>query len=252
MILGAFFGASLNGFISFGSSIHLLSSQFSGKSVTVFRSPLTYNSIAQLTANFGNNDFRVIDARRLKKETINVKSFVKLFEVVGCVNASFFSNKNDPIGLILSRGKILNPLHESKGSIKNIFAVTMRGFYAGTANVNFPTDSIEAIQTGHTFSSTNEFAEKFRKFYHAISILCISKSGKQLTALSSLGLIANKNVVKIIKAMDCNTIITMDGGRSSSLWFKFGDSAVGVNELAYVPVIFCVLPKQNLLVRLNK
>lgn len=235
--------------VSFSWSSSVISTVVHGRVFSRFNLYAGYFSIAQLQLNRSVNLLRVVEASAIRRETVSVRNFVDSYPVYGCVNGSFFSKNNVPLGVVISRGKLLNPVHHSHGTLTNIVGVSADGRVKFVSkNDGMPTDLLEAMQTSAVFDSFASFARFGAGILTRKSGICALRGGGiRLISFTAFPWVGSG----LFSSFDeeCEKIAQLDGGSSSALWFKpRGDSKqlFGVNENAYVPVMFCVLQETDL------
>ncbi|MCS6960923.1 MAG: phosphodiester glycosidase family protein [Deltaproteobacteria bacterium] len=231
------------------------SSFISGVSYHRYGFPPKRAFLAKINISNHKDNLRVVDAKRLKRESVNVMSFVSSHAVEACVNGSFYTETNEPIGLLVSRGKIINPVHSSKGTLRSILSSTLSsGLVVQDIHSNVPHDTLEAIQGGTTFASVEKFLKTVSYVSAAKSLVCL-KTDRDFELISFSALFEDSRKLKPFISEDCSKLVTLDGGSSSSLWFKVKRTSAnvsGVNQNAYVPVMLCILPAEELGDKLQK
>ncbi len=241
-ILGVAIGLISSGLVSFSSFQVFYSTQYIGETFTFFVAPVSFLKYSVLKSDLEEVLVRIIDSRNQRREMLNVKKYVQNYPVYGCINGSFYTSDSEPLGLIITTGKISNPIHYSRGSITNIVCVTQNGFENFKVGDKLPPNVLEAIQTSIVFQTPREL--RLNWFVNSMSFIC-ADTKKKFSLISFFSSFARSNLEKIFEKKTCEFSALLDGGDSVSLWYKGKEAVYGVRSNAYVPILLCLLPKKG-------
>ena len=166
----------------------------------------------------------VIRASEYGWKRSDVKSLSRTSKAVLGINANFFDEQWNPLGIIVSRGIVLQKIHKGGTTLTGIFQVTRHGISIVNRQSFQGETILEALQAGPRLLSAGTPVDGIRESLTPSKRagLCIDKSGRLIFfAVSSrfIGLdIEELQNVLLQKNIDCVDALNLDGGGSAQLY----------------------------------
>jgi uncharacterized protein YigE (DUF2233 family) len=167
----------------------------------------------------------VVPANLYGSERATVKKLSLASGAILGINANFFDEFNRPLGLVLNRGNLLNPIHRGGKTLTGIFQVT-RGSTQIVYREDFKPDNvIEAVQAGPRLLIKGTPVENLRGMdsYERRSGVCIDNQQRVIIYISS-GLIGTtlRELVATLRdpEIGCQDALNLDGGGSAQLYLS--------------------------------
>ena len=196
----------------------------------------------------------VIRAAEFSRKGANVSALCRLSGGAFCINANFFDQDGNPLGIVISRGISHQKMHKGGKTLTGVFQIERNELRIVNRSDFNPGSVLEAIQagprliTGHEPVSGVRDEERTRR-----SGVCIDRSSRLLFfAVSSdfIGLsIGDLQKILIHPDIDCEDALNLDGGGSSQLYLSnhVAGAAPGATELFIrgrddVPIALALFP----------
>ncbi|MCB0318569.1 MAG: phosphodiester glycosidase family protein, partial [Bdellovibrionales bacterium] len=122
----------------------------------------------------------VIIARNYDKQVSNVKQLAVLSKASIVINANFFDEQKNPLGLVIHRGQKLNPIHAGGRTLTGIFKVERNSIGIVHRDSFLPDRVVEAVQAGPRLIVDNEPVAKLNKTSSRRSGICIDRENRLL------------------------------------------------------------------------
>lgn len=184
----------------------------------------------------------------------DVKTLVKLSKAVAAVNANFFDERGNPLGLVVSRAIIHRKLHRGGKTLTGIFQAGRNGVKIVGRDQFSPNFVVEAVQAGPRLLLGGMRAPGMNDTsYSRRAGVCIDRAGRvNLFCVSSglLGITIFQLQDALLSAgIDCVDALNFDGGGSAQLYFA-GTAPGGAREILIegsdqVPVVIGLFPKEG-------
>jgi len=165
----------------------------------------------------------VIRAAQFGWQRAGVKSLCRAARAVICINANFFDETGEPLGLIVSRGTEYRKIHRGGHTLTGIFQVTrLEPKIINRADYS-PDKVVEAVQAGPRLLSNGVRIPGLRDTRSSRRAgLCIGREGHLLffcsaTTLSSLS-VEDLQTILLAEPMKCLDALNLDGGGSAQLY----------------------------------
>lgn len=176
----------------------------------------------------------VIRAAEYGWSRATVKSLCKASKGAVCINANFFDESGDPLGLIISRGIEYHRLHKGGHTLTGIFEVTRHDITV-VNRVNFTPDKVlEAVQAGPRLLANGAAipgvsderssrragvcVDKHRR----LLLFCTQSAITGLTIQELQGLL-------LAEPLGCVEALNLDGGGSAQLYISSALLGAGTN-----------------------
>jgi len=167
----------------------------------------------------------VSDARDHRRKRKSVKDLVELSDGIAGVNANFFGTEGEPLGLVLTNGKITNPLQQGGSLLTGVFQLK-NGKASIVHRDNFSPEGVRlALQSGPRLIENSKLL-KFKK-----SNGSTRRSGIAVTARGQILLFATRyrfpgarlediGEVLFRTKLEITDALNFDGGGSSQLFIS--------------------------------
>lgn len=183
----------------------------------LFSSELTYVRISK------TSDVKVLRTIDFALNKTTASQICKLAKAFFCINASFFDENNKPLGLLKTRGLVLQVPHTGGNTLTGIFGKTKDGFFiSGRKNASLRT-ALEAIQAGPRLLSKGEVVEGVKPLSsRKQSGVCVLKDGDALFYVVRSGFWGTSLnwLLEQLKNLGCVDALNLDGGGSSQLYLE--------------------------------
>ena len=195
----------------------------------------------------------VIRAEDFGRKRANVETLCNLAKGSACINANFFDEKGDPLGLVVNKANVYRKMHWGGKTLNGVFLSTRSGPII-TNRAEAPISiALEAIQAGPILIENSKIVEGIRESSPASrrSGICINRSGDLLffIATANFSKIPIEAVQAILKrpGIDCVSALNLDGGGSAQLFVNPNvGNIMSSYETLYivgrdeVPVVLCL------------
>ncbi|MEZ4753113.1 MAG: phosphodiester glycosidase family protein [Bdellovibrionota bacterium] len=166
----------------------------------------------------------VIIARNFDKQTSNVKFLANKSKAVAAINANFFDEQNEPLGLVIHRGQQLNPIHSGGRTLTGILKIGRNQLSIVHRNSFRPERVVEAIQAGPRLIVDNEPVAKLNKPSNRRAGVCIDAQNRFIifTFIGNFLGITHEELQAFLlgKSIQCKDALNLDGGGSTQLYIS--------------------------------
>jgi uncharacterized protein YigE (DUF2233 family) len=202
-------------------------------------------------------DLQVLRARDFGRQRMSVASLCRLSRASLCINANFFDENGESLGLVIHRGIQLEPIHKGGSTLTAVLTVTRNNVDIVHRSSFNPKSSLEALQAGprlvkdsRAVSGLNDNARSRR------SGVCIDKNKRIIVFITSsnfAGLSFSELQQELLRSeIDCIDALNLDGGGSSQLFLssEITDPSPGLSDLHIagrdeVPVVLALTRKES-------
>jgi len=195
----------------------------------------------------------VLRAEDFGRKRANVETLCNLAKGSACINANFFDEKGDPLGLVVNKANVYRKMHWGGKTLNGVFLASRSGPII-TNRANAPTSiALEAIQAGPMLIENSKIVEGIRESSPASrrSGICINSSGDLLLfiATANFSKIPIEAIQAILKrpGIDCVSAPNLDGGGSAQLFvnpnvgnIKSSDETLYIAGRDEVPVVLAL------------
>ncbi len=178
-------------------------------------------------------------------------------KAVLCINAHFFDETGNPLGLLIHRGITVQPMHQGGRTLSGVFSVTRESVQISSRSEFKAERVLEAIQSGpRLLQSRNpvpgvEVSSRSRR-----SGVCIDGQKRLIVYIVASGLLGLTlpELQNSLRApdIDCVDALNFDGGGSSQLFLsgQIPDSSSNLQQISIpgrdeVPVALALYPKNS-------
>ena len=180
---------------------------------------------------------RVIRAAEFGWPRSDVRSLARASGSLITMNANFFDEQGHALGLIVSRGTLIQPLHKGGNTLTGVFQITPKGPQIVGRNQFALRGLLEAVQAGPRLirdrapTSTSEQSEPLSRRAgvcvdgkHRLILFCVG------SGLSGVGF---RELQTLLQSVDCVDALNFDGGGSAQLYIhsKLPGSAKNQDEV---------------------
>jgi len=153
-----------------------------------------------------------------------------------CINANFFDEKGQPLGLVKSAGRVIKPLHTGGSLLNGLFVASNNAYKIVPRSAELLKDSREAVQSGPLLilggkkrsSIRNPTAESNR------AGVCVDNKGRLVFFCSSAtfgGLtIPELQSILLKEGVNCVDALNFDGGGSAQLYVRAPEAKSSSNS----------------------
>ncbi len=172
---------------------------------------------------------KVVRAKEYGSNRSTVKSIANSSGAVLAINSNFFDPNGEPLGLIVSRGISLNPIHKGGKVLTGIFQVTNNGISIINRGA-FQVDGIlEATQAGPRLLSSGNPVQGLKQSQVASrrAGVCIDAQDRLIffCSRSTFGGVTMSELQRILtdSRINCVDALNLDGGGSAQLYISVKD-----------------------------
>ena len=173
------------------------------------------------------------------------------------INANFFDERGDPLGLVLTGGRLRHAVHRGGKTLTGVLEVRRGGARIVSRDRFSPKGVLEAIQAGPRLIVGSAPVEKPRDSvkYERRAGVCIDRQGRIVFFISS-GLIgiSFKELIQLLLQSDvgCRDALNLDGGGSAQLYLssEIAGAVPTLRELSVpgsdqIPVMLALMVKRR-------
>ncbi|MBX7144122.1 MAG: phosphodiester glycosidase family protein [Oligoflexia bacterium] len=231
-----------------GADLELL--QRGSQSASLFSSQLSF-----FRTRLVDFEARIIRARDFGKQRMSVASLCKLAHAALCINASFFDENGEPLGLIIQRGIKIQPMQKGGSLLTAVLAFNRTEVEIASRQDFVVGATLEGIQAGPRLISKGKPVSGIKDQARSRrSIACIDERRRLVLMITSSnfgGLTFPELQTELLHSdIGCVDAINLDGGGSSQLFLDadIPHANDGLEELSIVgrdevPVALALLPK---------
>lgn len=193
---------------------------------TTFSLPSKFYTSADLTFirfSLQNYKINVVRASDITGNRGAIDTITQKAKAIAGINANFFDEAGNPLGLVLSRGIIRQQIHQGGNTLNGVFMLTPDGAaIKDRRSVNFHALT-EAIQSGpRLLDKKKPLKISPAEGYSRRSGLCIDESGRILffvTGSSFFGITLEQLQKSLLTTgIDCSDALNLDGGGSAQMF----------------------------------
>lgn len=195
--------------------------------------------------------FRPIAVRALEfgRKRSDVKHLAEQSDAWATINANFFDEHGDPLGLIMTRGNVLQDVHRSGSVLSGIFLLDRVGPHIVNRSEFSPKRALEAVQAGPRLLAEGAAVPGLRNpnVLSRRSVVCITRQNELLLLASATRFdrfsLAELQTLLLHPALQCHSALNLDGGGSSQLYVRGSNSlgAISIEGDDPVPVALALV-----------
>jgi len=216
--------------------------------VIAYNQPYITSKIHALKINPSLYSLGIASASQLERRAAHVTTYAKWSNSLIAINGGFFSPDYEPLGLRISSGKLLNPMRQI--SWWGIFTLK-NNQPAIVSNDQYQADNSPefAIQSGPRLLQKGQVVSNIKELADTRSALCINKTGQIVIIVTehlplTPTVLANRiRRTESQGGLSCQDAINLDGGHSSQLYAKIGETIINIPNLSPVADAIIVRPQ---------
>ena len=164
-------------------------------------------------------------AETFSKRAIDVREMAQASRAIVGINANFFDEQHKPLGLIISRGNLVQGLHRGGQTLTGVFKVTRNSIgIASRAEFNAAA-VVEAIQAGPRLLANTQRISGLRDATVSSrrAGVCIDSSNRLLFYVVSSIIGATLDQIQsalLLPGIGCVDALNLDGGGSAQLYIS--------------------------------
>lgn len=172
-----------------------------------------------------NFKLEIVKATQIGRKTSSVKQIANKLNAKLVINASFFDENHNPIGLIIRNGIKINRLHSGGKIMTGIFEINRQRINIVNRKLFTQKESLWALQAGPQLIINGAKNSKLLKSekYARRSGICITNT-KELILYITTGIrgFSFRELMDILQKepINCLEALNLDGGGSSQLYLK--------------------------------
>ncbi len=165
-----------------------------------------------------------VRAEEYGKKRATVETLCSLARGSVCINASFFDENGDPLGLVVSRGITSRKVHKGGKTLNGVFMLSRSGPSIHNRFDPILTSAVEAVQSGPVLIKEGKVVEGIRESFPASrrSGVCVDGAGRLVFFIASANFsaISIETLQNVLSNPDigCRDALNLDGGGSSQLY----------------------------------
>lgn len=141
------------------------------------------------------------------------------------INANFFDDKGDPLGVVVSQGTLKHRAHRSGRTLSGVFLLGDRGFRIIHRDSFTPDGVLEAVQAGPRLAMEGAAAPGVRDTFSTRRAgVCLTATGDIIVFCVSSGLFTlampSLQTLLVSPAIGCIDALNLDGGGSAQLFAR--------------------------------
>lgn len=185
--------------------------------------PIISSSIAAIRSDMRNHRLAVIRASEFGWKSATVKEMCTASGATACINANFFDEQGKPLGLVMSRGILLNRIHKGGGLLTGILFASQKQVGI-VRRESFSTEGVvEAVQAGPRLVSEGRIVEGLKESRSTnLSGICIDAEHRVTIYRVSSGVFGTSlrqlQSTLLAPPLNCTEALNFDGGGSSSMY----------------------------------
>ncbi len=204
-------------------------------------------------------DVQVLRASQAGQSRSNIKQICESNKSIACINASFFDERGEPLGLVVSRGIQYSRVHNGGNTLTGIFEVNREGIkFASRRNFD-ASNSIEAIQSGPRLIRDGQIVQGLDQSRQNSrrSGICVDNKNRLLLFVVSSRLfgISLHGLQEILlhPEIACVQALNLDGGGSSQFFMTAnppgalaGHAEILIAGADEIPIALGLHPREGL------
>jgi exopolysaccharide biosynthesis protein len=186
-------------------------------------------AIIAVKSDLTNYKIKVRTAKEFGRKLITAQEVARRTGSIFVINGSFFDQTEKPLGLVVSRGNLLSPLHRGGTTLTGIFQIKNNRPQIIHRDAYNPTGVIEAIQAGPRLlvngAKTPVNKDQSRSFRTSI---CVNDHEEVIFASSTRWIIGItlKEMQTMLKKLGCKEALNLDGGGSAQFVYTPPDNQI--------------------------
>lgn len=202
---------------------------------------------------FRVNAMRAIDFGEKLSRAQNIS---KKSHAIAAINANFFDEKGDPLGLVVTQGIQNHGIHFGGNTLTGVFYRNRNGYYISHRSEYPDNGAIEAIQAGPRLVVNSKIAENIRnsEVRSRRSGMCLTNDNQLIfyitNGVSGVSLRLLQNLL-VSDRLNCRDTLNLDGGGSAQLFFSAEKAGfkepvndINIHGTDAVPVFLGLFPKK--------
>ena len=190
--------------------VDLTPASFLSSELYVFRTTLSRLSI------------RTLRAKDFNRATSDAGTICKMSKALLCVNANFFDEQGQALGLVVERGTTLHPLHRGGNTLTGVFQVGRHEVSIIHRSLYKAGQAIEAVQAGPRIISGGTIVPVNDQSVSRRAGVCID-SHERLILYLVQSRFSGSTILELQEALlqpgiDCKEALNLDGGGSAQLF----------------------------------
>lgn len=181
----------------------------------------------------------VIVADKKEAQGASVKDMAAKTKAALVINGGFFTEQHKSIGLLIKKGKVVNPIHRT--SWWSIFGIKNGAPFISTPGGFFPASDISmAVQAGPRLVVDGTYP-KLKEGLAARSAIGITRDGKVMIVATEGAPITMKEIARRMGksrfegGLECVNAMALDGGSSVQLYSKIGKFELNLSSISLIP-----------------
>lgn len=191
--------------------------------------------------NLKNYKLEVVKSTQTGKKIANVKYLANKLGADLVINANFFDENYEPIGLVITNGRETKKLHKGGKTLNGIVELGRKSINIKNRRTPLLLDTLWAVQAGPLLVLNNRVLNSFNKKNKQArrSGVCITPNNNLIIYISSglRGFTLNETAqILVDKKVNCSRALNLDGGGSSQIFVK-NESNKNINngENIFIP-----------------
>jgi uncharacterized protein YigE (DUF2233 family) len=173
------------------------------------------------------HSIKILRAQDFGKKDLSAAEVCSLSGALMCINGSFFDERHNPLGLIISSGIMFQKNHLGGDTLNGIFYLSRKGFGIVERGSFSSQLAFEAMQAGPVLikdgknlrgATDNNVSKR--------SAVCLDSDGRPIFFVSAIGAkpssLFELSDFMLRKDFSCQNAINLDGGSSSQFFLKSG------------------------------
>ncbi len=168
----------------------------------------------------------IIQAKDIQENRTNIEEICRKSRARFCINANFFDENGNPLGLVISRGVIVSKMHKGGKTLTAVFSSSRNGVSINSRNDFSYESALEAVQAGPKLLANGEPVAglKEKSVASKRSGVCIDKSGRVIFFFASNPIrgVSFESLQSVLRhpSINCVDALNLDGGGSSQLFLE--------------------------------
>lgn len=181
--------------------------------------------IVAVRISSGKQGVKVLRAQDFGKRTMNARDICTAAGALLCINSSFFDEKSNPLGLLISSGITFQKPHQGGETLTGVFAATRKSFVILGRDESNTGLLIEAVQAGPRLVINGKALEEFKdKEVSRRSGVCVNEKNVPIFFATSEDswAVSLKDFAQAMVSPDvgCQDGLNLDGGGSAQLFLR--------------------------------
>lgn len=187
--------------------------------------------------------FEVLVNQRKDSAPNSLKGIAKKAQDFFLVNANFFDEKQEALGLVISRGSLVNDIHHGGDLLNGVLVLYSDGTKIVNRSEFVMAGAIEAVQSGPILLQNGRLTQLDSKRQSVRMAVCLQlvDDTSHLAFFLHVTPISLSDLAKKLLALKCVDALNLDGGGSAQMLFRSGgDELVDFQGVVKVPILIRV------------